>query len=65
VNYTECSFIDITSTAGLSRRKLESLATFSDKRCAQDSNIRNLQYIQLVTMIIMIMILVIMTKNDY
>ena len=60
MNYTEFSFIARTSTAGLSHRKLESVGTSSDKRRAQDSEVRNVQYIQMVKMMIMMMMLVIM-----
>jgi hypothetical protein len=63
MNYTGCCFIARTSTAGLSHRKLQSVGTSRDKRGAQDSDIRNVQYIEMVTIIIMMMmVLVIMIK---
>jgi hypothetical protein len=44
MNYTECSFIARTSTAGLSHRKFESVGTSSDKRGAQDNDKKRAVY---------------------
>lgn len=44
MNYTEFSFIDAGSTAGLSHRKPEAFRTSSDTRGAQDNDKRNAVY---------------------